>query len=49
MREKHFKELLTSVRQMGDHLKGKKVQGVLVSFRPKPDKKAKNVNIKTGR
>jgi len=48
MKEEHFQELLTSVKQMGDYLKGKKVPGVKVSLHPKPAtaKEVKEVRIK---
>lgn len=41
MDKNNFNKLLTSVRQMGDYLKGKKVRGVRVSFRTKPIKPTK--------
>jgi DNA-binding transcriptional regulator YiaG len=48
MKDEHFKELLTSVHQMGDYMKGKKVQGVRVTFRSKPltSKDVKEVRVK---
>jgi putative transcriptional regulator len=48
MKDEHFHELLTSVHQMGEHLKGRKVQGVRVSFRSKPltPKEVKEVRVK---
>lgn len=48
MKEEHFQELLTSVRQMGDYLKGKMVPGLKVSVRPKPATAAevKDVRVK---
>ena len=36
MKDEHFQELLTSVKQMGDYLKGEKVPGVKVAYVPKP-------------
>ena len=36
MKDEHFKKLLTSVHQMGDHLKGRKVKGVRITHRAKP-------------
>jgi putative transcriptional regulator len=35
MKDEHFQELLQSIHQMGEHLKGKKVPGVTSTFRPK--------------
>ena len=48
MKDEHFQELLTSVHQMGDYLKGRKVQGVRVSYRFKPltSKDVKEVRVK---
>jgi putative transcriptional regulator len=48
MADKDFEQLLESVRQMGDHLKGKKVQGVRVTYRTKPitSKEVKDVRVK---
>ncbi len=48
MKDEHFRELLTSVKQMGDYLKGKKVPGVKVALHPKPAtaKEVKEVRIK---
>jgi putative transcriptional regulator len=50
MKDEHFQELLTSVRQMGDFLKGKKVAGVKISRRPKPAtaKEVKEVRTRLG-
>ncbi len=42
MKDENFQELLTSVRQMGDYIKGKKVPGMRVSYRLKP-KSPKNL------
>lgn len=36
MKEEHFQELLTSVRQMVDHINGKKVPGIKITYRLKP-------------
>lgn len=36
MEEEHFEELLTSVKQMGEYLRGKKVPGAKVTYRGKP-------------
>jgi putative transcriptional regulator len=36
MKDEHFQELLASVKQMGDHLRGKRVPGVKVTLHPKP-------------
>lgn len=36
MKDEHFQELLTSVKQMGDYLKGKKIPGVKITLVPKP-------------
>jgi DNA-binding phage protein/predicted XRE-type DNA-binding protein len=41
MKDEHFQELLASVQQMGDYLKGKKVPGVKITYRAKPTR-AKN-------
>jgi DNA-binding transcriptional regulator YiaG len=48
MKDEHFQELLTSVHQMGDYLKGKKVQGIQVSRKSKPltSKDVKDVRVK---
>jgi putative transcriptional regulator len=48
MKDEHFQELLTSVHQMGDYLKGKNVQGVRVSHKAKPltSKDVKEVRVK---
>src|SRR5690348_9915803 len=48
MKDEHFQELLTSVNQMGDYLKGKKVQGIRVTHRAKPlsSKDVKEVRVK---
>jgi putative transcriptional regulator len=48
MKDEHFKELLTSVHQMGNYLKGKKVQGIRVTHRDKPlsSKDVKDVRTK---
>jgi|SRR5665213_649691 len=35
MKDEHFQELLTSVHQMGDHLRGKKVRGVKITYKTK--------------
>jgi len=36
MKDEHFQELLTSVKQMGDYLRGKKVHGVKITYRARP-------------
>ena len=48
MKDEHFQELLSSVHQMGDYLKGRKVQGVKVTYRTKPlsSKDVKEVRVK---
>lgn len=48
MKDEHFQELLTSVHQMGDYLKGQKVPGTRVSFKSKPltSKDVKEVRVK---
>ncbi len=48
MKDEHFRELLGSVKQMGDYLKGKRVPGVKVTLHPKPAtaKEVKEVRIK---
>ena len=50
MKDEHFQELLTSVHQMGDYLKGKKVPGVKITYRPKPAtaQEVKQVRAKLG-
>ena len=40
MNEKQFEELLSSVQDMGRHMRGKKVPGVRVREFPEPDVKA---------
>lgn len=40
MDEKNFSELLESVRDMGRHMRGEKVAGVMVREFPEPDVKA---------
>ena len=40
MDEKNFSELLDSVRDMGRHMRGEKVAGVMVREFPEPDVKA---------
>ena len=48
MKNEHFQELLSSVKQMGDYLKGKKVPGLKVTLRAKPAtaKEVKDVRTK---
>lgn len=40
MDDKHFEDLLASVKDMGKHMRGEKVAGVVVREFPEPDVKA---------
>jgi len=40
MDDKHFEDLLASVKDMGKHMRGEKVEGVVVREFPEPDVKA---------
>jgi len=48
MKDEHFQELLTSVHQMGDYLKGRKVSGIRITQRAKPlsSRDVKDVRVK---
>lgn len=47
MKDEHFQELVASVKQMGDYLKGKKVPGVKVTLHPKPASAQEVKNVRT--
>ena len=47
MKPEHFEELLESIRQMGDYLKGKPVPGVKVTYRLKPPSAAEIKEVRT--
>jgi hypothetical protein len=46
MKDEHFQELLASVQQMGDYLKGKKVPCPKVTYRAKPTQTKSPIDLK---